>query len=726
MADYNFIQTFYVNPEAVDNAATVMLTSVELFFKSKPDFTGTRISPNTPLPGVNISICRCLGEEPVADSRGIIRGSQARVEYSAINAVNNATEGTAFAFRNPILVETGKTYGIVITTEDKAYEIWANVTGQPLMSATGLTTTPSSGSGANFKGMLYKSTQSTSPNATPNNVEGVTRTEYKAFSDRDLKFRVNIAKFQIPDNKQVSMTVVNKSYEFFTISQRSGAFTGGEVVYQNDVNKAGTILVSPRTREIVGTGTQFTNLLVGQHVVYTIGGKTEAMKIIGVNNDTSLEVEFYPSVSGTTTFKVPPVAKVYYTNYVTNNITLVESSALASTFRFTVNSQIVGTQSGARCTIASIDKRSVDNFVPRFKIGNPAFADVNVKYQFSYPALQSGTYLSPTTFNMNMDALNEVTEYDAYIYSRSEEVSATTGQFGLGDSKKSAVANITFTYDTTKDYSYIAPFIAGDEMDIFTYQNEISNTSSYILPFADRSGNAYSFDTETTKSGLATSKYLSKKINFGADRSAEDIIVYLTGYRPEGSDIKVYAKIHNDLDKEPFDDKTWTPLELKTNVQYFSKTKEEMVEYMFGLPSSPEVIRDLPGSFTTTLNSQTITTSADHTATLQAGDVIRLQDSLIPTNRQLFVISSVTSNSIVVSKPVEVENLVTGFITAAQVKYPYAAFNNIFNDNVSRYISSSLVEFDKFSTMQIKVVLLADSTFVVPKVEVIQAMGVSA
>jgi hypothetical protein len=50
----------------------------------------------------------------------------------------------------------------------------------------------------------------------------------------------------------------------------------------------------------------------------------------------------------------------------------------------------------------------------------------------------------------------------------------------------------------------------------------------------------------------------------------------------------------------------------------------------------------------------------------------------------------------------------------------------ILNDNVSRYISSSLVEFDKFSTMQIKVVLVADNTFVVPKVEVIQAMGVSA
>lgn len=726
MADYNFIQTFYVNPEAVDNAATVMLTSVELFFKSKPNYTGVKMAPNTPLPGVSLSICKCLGEEPVSDNTGIIRGSQTRVEYAAINAVNNATESTVFSFRNPILVETGKMYGVIITMENQAYQLWGNVTGQPLMSATGLTTTPSSGSGSNFKGMLYKSTQSTSPNATPNNVEGVTRTEYKAFSDRDLKFKVNIAKFQIPENKQVSVTVVNKSYEFLTVSSRVGAFTGGEVVYQNDANKVGTITVSSRTREILGSGTQFTQFVVGQHVVYTIGGKTEVMKIAGINNDTSLEVEFYPSVNGTTTFKVPPVGTVYYTNYVVGRVVLVDSSAISSTFKFNVGSQIVGSQSGASATISSINKQSVDSFVPRFKLGNPAFADVNVRYQFSNPTLVSGAYIASQTFDMNMDTTNEITEYDGYVYSRSDEVSATTGQFALGDSKKSAVANITFTYETTKDYSYIAPFIAGDELDVFTYQNEISSTTSYIVNKNDRSSNTYTFDTETGKGGLAASKYISKKINFGADRSAEDVLVYLTAYRPEGSDIKVYVKLHNDLDKEPFDDKTWTPLELKTNVQYYSKTNEEMVEYMFGLPAQPEVIRTLPGSFSPTLNSQTIGTSQDHTATLQAGDVILLQDSLIPTNRHAYVLNDVTSTTLVVSTPVADENLTTGQMTVSQLKYPYAAFNNILNDNVSRYISSSLVEFDKFSTMQVKVVLVSDNTYVVPKVEVLQAMGVSA
>ena len=38
MAQYNYIQTFYADKEAVSGVAEIMLTSVDLFFKSKPYF----------------------------------------------------------------------------------------------------------------------------------------------------------------------------------------------------------------------------------------------------------------------------------------------------------------------------------------------------------------------------------------------------------------------------------------------------------------------------------------------------------------------------------------------------------------------------------------------------------------------------------------------------------------------------------------------------------------
>ena len=141
---YDYIQTFYVDPEAVDNAGAVMLTHVELFFRSKPNdaLSAGTTNPNnlsgSSNPGVSIALCAAVGDEPVADNTGIIKGSVVRLDSSNINAINNATVGTIFRFRNPIYLETGKTYGIVVTLEDKGYELWTNITGQKLISESRL------------------------------------------------------------------------------------------------------------------------------------------------------------------------------------------------------------------------------------------------------------------------------------------------------------------------------------------------------------------------------------------------------------------------------------------------------------------------------------------------------------------------------------------------------------------------------------------------------------
>ena len=45
------------------------------------------------------------------------------------------------------------------------------------------------------------------------------------------------------------------------------------------------------------------------------------------------------------------------------------------------------------------------------------------------------------------------------------------------------------------------------------------------------------------------------------NKFAEDLLVFLTAYRPANTDIKVFARIHNSDDPEAFDDKDWTMLE---------------------------------------------------------------------------------------------------------------------------------------------------------------------
>jgi hypothetical protein len=98
---------------------------------------------------------------------------------------------------------------------------------------------------------------------------------------------------------------------------------------------------------------------------------------------------------------------------------------------------------------------------------------------------------------------------------------------------------------------------------------------------------------------------------------------------------------------------------------------------------------------------------------------------LTPENHQVFPVATVTSTAITTFKPITNANII-GDVAIDKLKYKNAAWNNIAYDNVARYVTSSYTEFDTYNTMQIKIVLLSETTFVVPKVEQIQVIGVSA
>jgi hypothetical protein len=72
------------------------------------------------------------------------------------------------------------------------------------------------------------------------------------------------------------------------------------------------------------------------------------------------------------------------------------------------------------------------------------------------------------------------------------------------------------------------------------------------------------------------------------------------------------------------------------------------------------------------------------------------------------------------------ENIVGNGFSIDKLDLKYTAFNNILNDNVARYYNSSMVEYDSFDSMQVKVVLLAANSNLVPRLEDLRAIGVSA
>lgn len=691
MSTFDYIQTFYVNPDTVANAAEIMLTSVDLFFKAKPA-ENANVSGSSK-PGINVWICEVENGDP--NPNLALVNSVKAVDYDSVNISNDAQTPTVVGFTNPVFIRTSRYYGIVVKYNDPSYDIWTNVQGDRLIGSGGVTNTASPGSQSRFDGFLYKATNSNT---------------YDKFSNKDLKFKVRVAQF-ISNN--VTVPLVNKDYEFFTIDPSvSGALLGGEWCFQDVANGTGTITVSSSSNTITGVATNLASYAIENKIVISNGSVRDVLTITNVISNTVIAVDRFPKFSASGIgFKVPPVGVVYYTDYTKKRVYLVDSNANSSV-KFVTGTRIIGERSGASANVVSLDRFQVDNFKPTFQIGNPSTSD----YAMVYNIANSSNAMPATTNNLELLKFNNAVR-ESYILSRSLEVDNINL---YGTERKSAVVNVTFNVSVSDANRFSVPYLKTNELDFFFYQNDINNTIT-----ATRGGIA-NYDTEVDRNGLAKSKYISKKISFGEGKYAEDVVVYLAGYRPSGTQIKVYAKLHNAADKDAFDDKAWTPLELKNNTDRFStEDPKDLWEYTYGLPQYPEIHTSLSGNFLTSSGSNSISTTSDQSSVLSIGDLIRVYDILTPENHEVFPVSSANTTAITLFKGVSNTNII-GDVGVDKLKYKNVAWNNIGNDNVARYVTSSYTEFDTYNTMQIKVVLLSESTHIIPKVEQIQVIGVSA
>lgn len=92
--------------------------------------------------------------------------------------------------------------------------------------------------------------------------------------------------------------------------------------------------------------------------------------------------------------------------------------------------------------------------------------------------------------------------------------------------------------------------------------------------------------------GPALAKYISRVVNLAEGFDAADIRLFLTAYKPSGTDLKVYYKVRNVNDTEPLDDKNWTLMRQQTGSTIYSPTKnyDAALEFEFRPMSEPEPI----------------------------------------------------------------------------------------------------------------------------------------
>lgn len=266
----------------------------------------------------------------------------------------------------------------------------------------------------------------------------------------------------------------------------------------------------------------------------------------------------------------------------------------------------------------------------------------------------------------------------------------------------------------TSNNEYVTTDIISSEVDVFFEKYAINN--DYTL--------------EETGDGLATSKHISQVVNFGDSRLAEDIRVFADVYRPVGTDVKVYARIHNSKDPAPFVDKDWTLLEVKNNEDRYSSpvNTNDVIEFEYGFPSYPNSSFTGNGVVTTVLNSANLTGSNTRfDVEFANGDLIRVYSPLFDDNHQVAVVQQVVNSSVMVlSANIANSSVVGSGFLVDKLAFENQGYNNIQCGHVVRYHDSNMATYDGYNTFAIKVVFLSDDETIIPKVENLRAVGVTA
>jgi hypothetical protein len=108
--------------------------------------------------------------------------------------------------------------------------------------------------------------------------------------------------------------------------------------------------------------------------------------------------------------------------------------------------------------------------------------------------------------------------------------------------------------------------------------------------------------------GKMGNKYISKPVQLTTQ--AEDLVVYLSAYRPANTEVYVFCKLLHEEDSETIDNKYWTLMEEVSPKPYSSKVDlTDIKELQYTIPSG---------------NSSTITATAFKNA--NNSDIIRYYD----------------------------------------------------------------------------------------------------
>jgi hypothetical protein len=367
---------------------------------------------------------------------------------------------------------------------------------------------------------------------------------WTAYQTENMKYLIRRCLFNVATG---TLTMKPKSYEFLSISNVVGDFLSDELVFEMKTNAAGNVALVAGNNTITGTGTQFSSLFAVQDyiVVKTGASSYEPLRITGIANNTSMTVASTPFTGNVNAsyFRSQVGTVDYFNRRTPPRLHLKNSSARAGNV-FAANTTVVGAISQAAALITAVENQKISYVQPH--VYRTDFAKTRTTLKFN---------ANGDVFDADFNDNKYMTSGPHYVFSRSNEiVGGLPNQFSMDITLQNTSAG-------SKDTS---PFV----------DHEISGVAVF----------------EYALGSNQTANYVSKVVQLSDELDAEDFKLYLTGYRPNGTNLEVSVKFLSGTDPVSINQTPWTKLEMKSENSFYSSLSNrfDYKEFEYYIGSTPK------------------------------------------------------------------------------------------------------------------------------------------
>ena len=552
-------QSFSVNTFAVGkiNGSGAFATKVDLFFASKSTTLGCEVH------------IREIDTLSNTITPRVVPFSTVFLQPAEINISDNASAPTPVYFSAPVYLQNGRDYAIVVKPVGNNPDTTLHISrlGEvDKLTGNRITSQPAAG-------MLFVSANDKA---------------YSAIQEEDLKFTLYVANFQ---NSSIGSVVFkNELRDYFQIANASAAFIrAGEEVHGETILvgtfantkhvNTGVTYVQGMTSGATGTISRFsTSQLRVRNVSLT--SKFRGGETIRIRNTNATTGVIVGNSTGGITSATTPTGRVAYFDAVSfantylhlANVAYTNSGAASGSGRvFFANNWIRGQVNGAIARIVKLDRLQADVLNISTDFLTPTNTAITVSGKFA----TSNSSRDTSYINLDVNNNNEFVT-PRYILSRSMESNTSISGTSMGADRSAEIKASLISLNR-----YASPVLDVQRISAIIVENLINN---------DTTGEA-----NTASGGNALAKYITRKMTLADGQDAEDIRVYLTAYRPPGSNVSVYYKILHKEDSDTFANARWIPMDPSSEAGFTSSTtyssselKDDFREYVFVPPTYVE------------------------------------------------------------------------------------------------------------------------------------------